>query len=215
MKTSVRLILIGLIASAPMGMAFGQAEKKSDAKTTQTPLMSWSVPVVGLTNDNTSTGKKAIEGLKLKADPKAKMDKVEGSGIQDVRFDMEKSMLFLTLQEHRQLRLSDLKKALESTGIRVDAEKLVLQDNTELVVRGDVTADQMSEIDTALEQAGYFKKFTHRADEKTGSCHFQIVASTPKAKLSSVKDFLAEFYGEDMEAEVIWTGLRSAVAPKG
>ncbi len=222
MKFMTLSILTALFVASSTDSATAQpTPKKQDTQLTAGHLASWTVPVTGLTKDNAVRAQKIVNDLQLSALPKLKLDKPdkldkpEGSCFHNVRLDTEKNELHFTILEKRELRLTELDKALKPIGIRVDQAKLAIENHSEVLVQGDVTADQMAEIDTAIRDAKLFKEFKHVANEKTDTCHFIITATTPMAKLASFEKLLTEFYGDDMKTDILWTGVRLPVGIKG
>ena len=217
-----------LLASGSLAFQQKEGVPKQEAKpvAAATPLVKSKakcdlmLPVMGLTADNATKVKTALEGLKedLYACPECKAEflktgdcpkckkpvtatKVAVLGM--VATDPAKGQVSLQTKEGMMLRLSALERVLQGETLKIDEAKFMLAGQATLLVGGALTADQTKALQDALNEAKLFQTVLVKATPTGARIH--VVAGTTAPTLARTREVVGKVNATFKVTDVIWS----------
>jgi len=177
------------------------------------------LPVVGLTVENATKAKTALEGLQVElfacAECKAQFAKTgdcpkckkpltasKEPVLGMVTPDPAKGQVMLQTKEGMELKLSTLERALQVDAIKIDDGKLTLPGNATLLVSGATTPEQATSIQAALIESKLFQSVHAQATPLGVRIH--VVASATPPTLARTREVVTKTMASFKLTDVIW-----------
>lgn len=226
---SAMLFTAPLLAAQEKG-ATKPAQERETAKATPASAAvqsKFSLPVTGLTADNAEKVQTALAAVshtawtcpdcKMSQEAKGqctqcKVDLVSQTHkcLGSVKADAAGGTISAVLNPGAQLKLSEVERALGSASVKLDAAKLTVIGNTQLLVQGPGTAEAAKKFEEGMKSAKLFEsmEIEHKADSRDYVVSTRAGASAPThAALASA---ITRAGGEGFKlVDVIWVGPKS------
>jgi hypothetical protein len=231
------LLLVGVVALAPAALAIGLARQEGSASTSQekpvakpasaakATAVEVSVPVTGLTKENSAKAQEALSGLTSRAyvcEPckvteakpgtcshcKAPLASKDVKPLERVSASADRGAVAFHVHGGARVSLSQVEGALQRSSLRVDRDKLVLQAPTELTITG---AKDVAAVEKALEDSKLFATVQSGGDQDMGQVRVWVQPGATAPTLSSVSAALEKAQPGARIADVVWgTSLEKA-----
>jgi hypothetical protein len=180
------------------------------------------VPVTGLTEENAAKVESALEGLKATlytcAGCKGEFAKAGAcpackSGltsktepvIEQVTVAADQGKVTVKTHEGMQLKLSEIERALATSGVKVDDQKMNITGDATIVVAGVTNAEQAKAVGKALEESKLFQRVAAPSSAPAGQQGMiQVSAGSTGASRAKVNEAIAKVAPTHKVQDVVW-----------
>jgi cytochrome c553 len=224
MELKHSLLLAAVIALAPAisvaqeGTAKPTAQEKPVAVPATAAPVEVTVPIVGLTNENSAKAKESLEGLTTKAyvcapchetqakagncsHCKAPLASKELKPLGSVSVAADKGTAAFKVQNNARVSLAQIETALQKNSLKVDREKLQFRGPVVIAVGG---AKDAAAVEQALKDSKLFASVEATMDADTNQVHVWVQPGSSAATLATITAALEKQPQGWKVSDVIW-----------
>ena len=220
------LLLSSTIGFAQAGTPAGQDKPakapEAAAKPAQAEGIRLSIPVTGLTAENSAKVESALSALyrefytcatckgehaqKGKCPCGAELTAKKQPLLEEAKAVTDKGSVGLKTTPGSELALSQVERALKSASVQLDEAKFNLSGKSVLVFSGPASQEEAVSLGKALADAGLFQATRAKFDAASKSTRIEVTASATPATRASVAAALEKAGSKAKLGDVVWGG---------